>query len=466
MRSNNQSNRLIKWLVILADFVILNLLMFAVSRLYKGMATWNPEDLRIFFLANNTALFMAEWRFHTIIHERVVVVSDVLRQVLRLCLVQTAAAYVILRVMGFPYQVGWLLVVQGLLLFGVLIMLRYAELSTVKWYRKRGGNTRTITFVGSDPALLQLNDQLVKDPAKGYQLLGYYADGEMEDPAIERLGSLQFLLDHLEEPEKLKIGEELYVCVSRRERDTILKLSRFCDRRMVKFFYVPVSPESVPINFQREFISDIEVLTTHESPLEDPLNKAVKRVSDIILSLVFLAMTALAWPFICLMIKLQSPGPVLFRQQRTGLGGKPFTLLKFRSMHVNRDADRLQATEDDARIFPFGRFLRKTSLDELPQFWNVLKGDMSIVGPRPHMLAHTEIYSKLIDKYMVRHFVKPGITGWAQVTGYRGETKELWQMDGRVQRDIWYMEHWSIWLDIRILWLTVKSILRHDNNAY
>ena len=166
------------------------------------------------------------------------------------------------------------------------------------------------------------------------------------------------------------------------------------------------------------------------------------------------------------MIKLQSPGPILFRQQRTGLGGKPFTLLKFRSMYVNDDADRLQATEDDSRVFPFGRFLRKTSLDELPQFWNVLKGDMSIVGPRPHMLAHTETYSQLIDKYMVRHFVKPGITGWAQVTGYRGETKELWQMDGRVQRDIWYMEHWSIWLDIRILWLTAKSAFRHDSHAY
>ena len=118
------------------------------------------------------------------------------------------------------------------------------------------------------------------------------------------------------------------------------------------------------------------------------------------------------------------------------------------------------------RKYPFGNFMRKTNIDELPQFLNVLKGNMSIVGPRPHMLAHTEMYSGLIDKYMVRHFVKPGITGWAQVTGFRGETKELWQMEGRVKRDIWYMEHWSIWLDIRIIWLTIKTIFVHDEHAY
>ena len=165
-------------------------------------------------------------------------------------------------------------------------------------------------------------------------------------------------------------------------------------------------------------------------------------------------------------MKIQSPGPLFFKQLRTGLDGKDFEMLKFRSMHVNADADKVQATENDPRKYPFGNFMRKANIDEFPQFWNVLKGDMSIVGPRPHMLAHTEQYSALIDKYMVRHFVKPGVTGWAQVTGFRGETKELWQMEGRVKRDIWYMEHWSIWLDIRIIWLTVKTIFVHDEHAY
>jgi putative colanic acid biosynthesis UDP-glucose lipid carrier transferase len=157
---------------------------------------------------------------------------------------------------------------------------------------------------------------------------------------------------------------------------------------------------------------------------------------------------------------------VFFRQLRTGIDGRDFYCYKFRSMHVNSDADRLQATKDDPRKFPFGDFMRKTNIDELPQFWNVLVGNMSIVGPRPHMLAHTEQYDKLIDKYMVRHFVKPGITGWAQVTGFRGETRELWQMEGRVERDIWYIQHWSLWLDLRIIWMTVKTIFKRDEKAY
>lgn len=179
-----------------------------------------------------------------------------------------------------------------------------------------------------------------------------------------------------------------------------------------------------------------------------------------------LAFTGLILPFVCLMIKRQSPGPLFFRQLRTGLNGKPFLIYKFRSMHVNQEADSRQASKIDGRIFAFGLFLRKTSLDELPQSWNVLKGEMSIVGPRPHMIAHTEMYSKLVDNYMMRHLVKPGITGWAQCMGFRGETKELWQMEERVKRDIWYIEHWTIWLDFRIIWLTVKNVFVKNQNAY
>ena len=199
---------------------------------------------------------------------------------------------------------------------------------------------------------------------------------------------------------------------------------------------------------------------------EDPMNRIFKRSVDICLSVLFLIPTVLLMPVIALIVKRQSPGPLFFRQLRTGLDGRQFYCYKFRSMHVNKEADSRQATKDDPRKFPFGDFMRKTNIDELPQFWNVLVGDMSIVGPRPHMLVHTEQYDKLIDKYMVRHFVKPGITGWAQVTGFRGETPELWQMEGRVERDIWYIQHWSFWLDLRIIWMTVKTIFVRDKNAY
>ena len=216
----------------------------------------------------------------------------------------------------------------------------------------------------------------------------------------------------------------------------------------------------------REFLEDTEVYTTYKNPLQNPINKLAKRSFDVIASSGFLLGTALLLPFIFVIVKLQSPGPLLFRQKRTGLDGREFYCYKFRSMHVNTDADKLQATENDPRKYPFGNFMRKFNIDELPQFWNVLKGDMSIVGPRPHMLAHTKQYSQLIDKYMVRHFVKPGVTGWAQVTGFRGETKELWQMEGRVMRDIWYIENWDFWLDLNIIWMTIKTFFVHDKQAY
>lgn len=367
----------------------------------------------------------------------------------------------------------------------------------IKQFRIAGRNTRTVTFVGNDPELLAIYDKLVDDHTRGYRFLGYYADADMgewtysqhsgsrngeelkerdgslesletkERPVLERLGTLQdFLEKMVSNPDELKCGDELYVSLSRRDRDIIKRISSFCDHRVIRFYYVPVSVESLGMRLKKAFLDDVEIFTTHEIPLSSPVNKFVKRLFDVIFSLLFLIPTAILFPFIYIIIKTQSPGPIFFKQKRTGLDGKDFEMLKFRSMHVNADADKVQATKDDPRKYPFGNFMRKSNIDELPQFWNVLMGDMSIVGPRPHMLAHTEQYSQLIDKYMVRHFVKPGLTGWAQVTGFRGETKELWQMEGRVKRDIWYIEHWSIWLDIRIVWLTAKTVIIHDKNAY
>ena len=161
------------------------------------------------------------------------------------------------------------------------------------------------------------------------------------------------------------------------------------------------------------------------------------------------------------------PGPVFFRQKRNGINGDEFTCLKFRSMRVNADADKVQATKDDPRKTKWGNIMRKTNIDELPQFINVLWGDMSIVGPRPHMVKHTEEYGALVDKYMVRHYTKPGITGWAQVTGSRGETSELWMMEERIKKDIWYVENWSLLLDIKIIIKTITNVFGGETgNAY
>ena len=198
----------------------------------------------------------------------------------------------------------------------------------------------------------------------------------------------------------------------------------------------------------------------------NPSGMFFKRCFDIAFSIVACLAIALFIPIIALIIKLQSRGPIFFVQDRTGKYGRTFRCLKFRTMRTNGECNIRQCTKHDPRVFPFGRFLRRTNLDELPQFFNVLMGDMSIVGPRPHMLYHTDYYSKLIPHYMNRHFVRPGITGWAQVTGFRGETRELWQMEGRVRRDMWYINHWSLWLDLRIMVMTVKTIFVRDEMAY
>ncbi len=203
------------------------------------------------------------------------------------------------------------------------------------------------------------------------------------------------------------------------------------------------------------------------SPLYIRYNKIIKRAFDLMVSIVMLCSF---FPIICLIvgifIKLTSPGPIFFVQKRTGKDGKDFNCYKFRSMVVNQDADKLQATANDPRKTPLGNFIRNTSIDEIPQLINVFLGDMSLIGPRPHMVKHTEMYSKLIDNYMDRHAVKPGITGWAQVTGLRGETKELSQMENRVKADIWYIQNWSFLLDMKILIKTILTILLGDKNAY
>ena len=469
MNNNNQTNAFIKWMVILGDFILLNAILFGFMHLHPMMLAWGWDRNRIFIMACNFALLLSEWHFHTVIQERLVSAGEVLRRIVFLAMSQTLLAYIVLKLIDKKLATAVLLVPIGLTLLAVMLVVRFLERQGIKRYRMQGGNTRTVTFVGINSEQMEVYNLLVNDPTTGYRVKGYYADEEMPNAPEELkwLGTIDSLLSRLNEgPYSLQIGDELYVCLSRRCKDTIQRLSQFCDRHIIRFFYVPVSVETIDLDLKREYIADVEVYTTHESPLQDPVNKVIKRFFDIVLSVAALIVTCVLFPLIYLIIKIQSPGPIFFKQMRTGLDGQEFCCYKFRSMHVNKDADRVQATKDDPRKYPFGNFMRKANIDEFPQFWNVLRGEMSVVGPRPHMLAHTEQYSKLIDKYMVRHFVKPGITGWAQVSGFRGETQELWQMEGRVKRDIWYMENWSVWLDIRIVWITIKSIFVHDKKAY
>lgn len=206
---------------------------------------------------------------------------------------------------------------------------------------------------------------------------------------------------------------------------------------------------------QLKEVGGVQTFSIFSSPF-DGVGKFTKRVEDIIIGSMIALLISPVLLAVAIGVKLSSPGPVLFKQDRYGLGGKKIKVWKFRSMKVmENDAVVTQATKNDPRVTKFGAFIRRTSLDELPQFINVLQGSMSIVGPRPHAVAHNEQYRKLVDNYMIRHKIKPGITGWAQINGYRGETETVDKMDKRIRYDIQYMQNWSLWLDIKIIFLTV-----------
>ena len=209
------------------------------------------------------------------------------------------------------------------------------------------------------------------------------------------------------------------------------------------------------------------IISLRPEPLENADNAFKKRVFDMLFS-GFVIIFILSWlfPILAILIKLESKGPVFFKQLRSGRNNKNFWCYKFRSMKVNSESDTKQATKEDDRITMIGRFLRKTNLDEFPQFFNVLLGSMSIIGPRPHMIKHTEQYRAIIDRYMVRHYFKPGITGWAQVNGFRERQTLMNLMEARVNHDIWYFENWSLMLDIKIIFQTVINMFYGEKNAY
>lgn len=260
--------------------------------------------------------------------------------------------------------------------------------------------------------------------------------------------------------------KEVYVSLTPNQLEDIPEFLKEGEKQCVRLKFVPDFSNGQAY-FRIDHMGGFPILCLRKEPLEDIENRCKKRFLDVAISvLVILFIFSWLYPILAIIIKMQSPGPVLFKQLRTGRDNKSFWCYKFRSMRVNYECNNVQASRNDSRITPIGRFMRRTSIDELPQFFNVLFGHMSVVGPRPHMLSHTEEYSKLIDKYMVRQFLKPGISGWAQVNGFRGETKEHWLMEKRVEHDIWYMENWSAMLDIRIVFMTIINILRGEENAY
>ena len=458
----SQSN-FIKTVTITGDLILLNLSFMATYFMYHD-CVWD-DNFTTFLPLVNLCYVCCLSVFKVQLHKRII---DMERIVSRLF--TSVTAFIILFIFSMQlmhvYTPNKFIFIYYPILLTLIISWRISMRYIVKMYRRKGRNSITAVIVGSKSNMVELYNTMTNDPAYGFRINGIFDDDETLKNFPKGAVYLGKVADVIPYLEKSHVNS-LFCCLPSAREAEILPIINFCENNMVHFFSVPNVRSYLRRKMKLELMGDTPVMYIRNEPLQQIGNKILKRSFDFIVSSIFLCTL---YPFIYIIvgaiIKLTSPGPVYFKQDRSGEEGKVFKCIKFRSMKVNSASDELQATKNDPRKTRFGEFIRHTNIDELPQFINVWKGEMSIVGPRPHMLKHTEEYRKLINKYMVRHLCKPGITGWAQVTGYRGETKELNQMEGRVRKDIWYIENWSFILDLRIIFMTVFNAIRGDKKAY
>ncbi len=349
---------------------------------------------------------------------------------------------------------------KHLLILNILLFLfKFLIYVLLKFYRSKGGNIRLFLIVGYNDETKKFKDILTTRVDYGYLFDSFFGEGD--DPEIE--GDYQDLKSYLDKNPVDVIFCSLKECSDAQIKDII----NYADNHFMSVKFIPDNKEILGKQLKIDYFEYFPVLSLNKSPLDKPVNKAVKRLFDLIFSSCIIV-CFLSWltPIIGLLIKLESKGPIFFKQKRNGINYELFNCYKYRSMRPNHLADIKQVSKNDNRITRIGKFLRKTSIDELPQFINVFKGDMSVVGPRPHMIKENERFLKRIDKFMGRHYVKPGITGLAQVKGYRGEVKTDDDIINRVKYDLFYIENWSLWLDIKIILFTIINVFRGDEKAY
>jgi putative colanic acid biosynthesis UDP-glucose lipid carrier transferase len=345
------------------------------------------------------------------------------------------------------------------MIYGIFVPLFFSWKIIVYYFRKVFTSElliRNYIILGKNDVSYGIRKHYLLNPQLGYRF-GQYFDLRNSNQSIEVVR--EYCVNN-------EI-HEIFYCTSNSDESSLKDLINFGLDSLIK---VKIVVDSLPNQNQAIQLDRFESKPGFDLaiiPLDEPGNQLQKRIFDLIFSSVFLLLI-MSWllPVLYIIIKLDSQGPVFFTQVRSGKENKPFKCLKFRTMIVNKDSDSVQATKDDPRITRLGHFLRKTSIDELPQFINVFIGNMSVVGPRPHMLKHTEQYTKLIERFLGRHYVKPGITGLAQCMGYRGETRTVGDMENRVTLDRYYIENWSFWLDIKIVFLTVVSLVRGSDKAF
>lgn len=456
----DRRGRFIPALFTLGDLLIVNLTLWLTLAVFPVLETGHVVR-ELWLLVNVCFVPMEALNRHARHEHRAIRMERVVRSTLLECMTHLLcflALQTFLHLAYLPYRAYGLYygaMISGLLLFNL------AGNYCLKSYRRRGFNFTRVVIIGTGSTARRLYESMLKDSGFGYRVLSFFDNEPKEGFSLGKVRKISELGKFVEENHV----RQIFFTLSG-QNESLSDVIKIADDHVADFYYVPQIPRTLSRRFELHSIGAIPVLSVLRNPLKNLFNRCVKRSFDLVVSSVFLCFYPIIYIPIAIAIKISSPGPVYFRQERTGYLGKSFTCLKFRTMRINDNSDKAQATQHDPRKTRIGDFLRRTSLDELPQFINVWRGDMSIVGPRPHMLRHTEEYTAIVDRYMVRHSVKPGITGWAQVNGYRGITDEVWKMERRVEHDVWYIENWTFLLDLKIMVRTVINALQGEKNAF
>lgn len=373
--------------------------------------------------------------------------------------------FILLIIAFFPFNKetifsGKAIALYSIALFSIIIVIKSLLFYYLKKYRiVTGNNFRNAIIIGYTTEAIDLKKIFEERPDYGYRFKGYFSDKKTNENIIGKVDLIKsYCLEN-------KI-DEIYCSLNELSNEKLKDLVEFGDENNIVVKFIPDSKAIFSKNLKIDYYELFPVLSLQKTALHDPLIKNFKRAFDFVFSL-FVVIFILSWltPLMALLIKIESRGPVFFKQSRPGLDEKEFLCYKFRSMKLNVTTEK-EASRNDPRVTKIGRFIRKTSIDELPQFFNVLLGDMSVVGPRPHLWSQNKTYGNKVKKYMVRHYVKPGITGLAQVKGYRGEIETENDMVNRIKFDVYYIENWSLLMDIKIIIQTVVNIFKGEEKAY
>ncbi|MGX5818953.1 undecaprenyl-phosphate glucose phosphotransferase [Chitinophaga lutea] len=449
--------------LIAADFIFLNAIFFVAGFQVRQYDLQEHDGANVFLIVSNISWAISLYITGVYTVNQHLSYERMARRTLRAVLLYLLALMMFLFLYGHLYSRFFVMMYCSLFI-GYVAFSRAAFTWITNSILKSKEIERKMVILGYNDMSKKLADNLLAEKSN-LRFEGYFEEyaNVTELSYYPVIGNLRDCVPYA----KAHNIREIYSTLSPEQHPYLYTLAYEAEQHFIHFRFVPDFRMFVNRQIYVDYFNNIPIISLRAEPLDDIANRIRKRLFDIVFaSLVTIFLLSWLLPLLALLIRLESKGPVFFVQYRTGRNNRTFRCLKLRSMYVNGEANSKQATRNDKRFTRVGRILRKTNLDEMPQFLNVLTGDMSVVGPRPHMLKHTEEYSRIIQQYMIRHYLKPGITGWAQVNGFRGEITENSQLRKRVEHDIWYMEHWSVYLDLRIIFLTVANTIKGEKNAF